>query len=182
MKRIKVLLLLIMVGILCGCSSKFEGTWCRFSDVPSTLIILNNDIDDESINNITAYIKTIPNLKSYDIIDKIEDSSKMITVYYKDEEGIDNYENEIKAFSNVARTKSTKLNQVVDKLTINNGKFVYDKDLNDLSAKEEKGSYKEDNNTLILDNNINFYFKDKFLCYDKECSMLLTKAKGSECQ
>ena len=182
MKRIKVLFLVVMVGVLCGCASKFEGTWCKFSDVPSTLIILNKDIDNDSINKITSFIKTLSNLKSYDIIDKIEESSKMITVYYKDEENIENINERYKTFNGVVSTRTTKLNQVVDKLVVKDKKFIYDKNLNDLTATETKGSYKEEGNTLVLDNDIKFYYKDKFLCYDISCSNLLTKAKGSDCQ
>ena len=181
MKRVKIGLLLISLIFLSGCSSKFEGIWCKYSDVATTLVILDNDISNDQINKLTDYIKTIENLKSYDIIDKIEDSSKMITIYYKNEDNIALYEERIKAFDGINKIKSTNVNEVVDKLIVKKNDYVLDKSLNDLSANEVKGTYKIENNTLILDNDIKFYYKNKYLCYDDACNSILTKSKTNDC-
>lgn len=181
MKRVKIFIILICLFLICGCSSKFEGTWCKYSDVATSLVILKNDINDNEINKITDYIKTIDNLKSYDIIDKIEEASKMITIYYKNEDNISSYEDKIKSFNGVDSIKSTKVNEVVDKLIIKKKEYIYDKSLNNLSATEDKGSYTIDNNTLILDNNTKFYYKNKYLCYDEMCNLVMTKSKTNDC-
>ena len=170
-----------MVGLVSSCSSKFQGTWCKYSDVPTSLVILDYDISEDSLNKITDYVKSIDNLKSYDIIDKIEDASRMVTIYYKNEENIENIQNDIKNFNGVRDIRYTSLNTVLDRLVIKRDAFIFDRNLNDLSASETSGTYNIDNNTLILDNNMEFYYKDKFLCYDKDCSSLLVKVKGSEC-
>ena len=181
MKRVKVILLLSALFIVSACSNKFEGTWCKYSDVATTLIILDENVTDKQIENITNYVKTIDSLKSYDIIDRIEEASKMITIYYKNDENIENYENNIKKYSGITKIKSSKVNEIVDKLVINKDNYVYDKSLNNLSANESKGSYKINNNTLILDSDVKFFYKNKFLCYDEGCNELLTKAKGNDC-
>ena len=181
MKRIKIVWLVICLILLSGCSSKFEGIWCKYSDVATSLVILNSDVSDNQILEITNYIKTIDNLKSYDIIDRIEEASKMITIYYKNEDNISKYEEKLVAFSGVTRVKSTKVNEVVDKLIVKKDSYIYDKSLNDLSANEVKGSYEIENNTLILDNNIKFYYKNKYLCYDEACNIILTKSKSNDC-
>lgn len=173
--------MLVVVIILCGCSNKFEGTWCKYSDVATTLVILSNDISNSDLNKITTYVGKITNLKSYDIIDKIEDASKMITIYYKDDNKIEDYEKELKKFNGVSNLKSSKMNTVVDKLVLKNSKYTFGRSLNSLSAEENSGSYKESGNTLTLDNGMNFYYKDKFLCYDEGCNELLSKAKGNDC-
>ncbi|MBR1417262.1 MAG: hypothetical protein IJ572_05565 [Bacilli bacterium] len=182
MKKLKVGFILLIGMVLSGCSSKFEGTWCRFSDVPSSLVILTDEISEIDLNNITSYINTITDLKSYDIIDKIENASKMITIYYKSDNNINDYEKSIKSYSGVVSIKSTMMNEVVDKLIISDKNYVYDKSLNNLSATETKGTYKTEGDKLSLDNGVDFYYKDKFLCYDKDCTGLLTKANGSDCQ
>ncbi len=181
MKRLKIFLLLLVVGMSTGCASKFQGTWCKFAMVPTSLVILDYDISESDLNNIVEYVKTIDNLKSFDVIEKIEEASKMITVYYKNEDNISNYQDNIKKYSGVRDIKYTSLDTVLDKLTIKRDSFIFDKGLNDLSASEITGTYVIENNTLKLDNNTEFYYKDKFLCYDKDCNEILTKAKGAEC-
>ena len=181
MKRVKLLLIVFSLILLCGCDNKFQGTWCRYSDVATTLVVLTDDISDKQINDITNYIKTISNLKSYDIIDKIEDASKMITIYYKSEDNIDEYEKMIKTFTGINSIKSTKVNEVVDKLVVKKDDYTLGRSLNNLTANEMSGKYKIDNNTLILDDNVKFYYKNKYLCYDQDCNSLLTKSKTNDC-
>ena len=175
MKRIKVLFLILGLVLLSGCGNKFEGTWCKYSDVATTLVILNNDIEDSQIDAITNYIK------SYDIIDRIEEASKMITVYYKSEENITTYENNIKEFNGVNKIKSTRVNEVVDKLVVKKEDYTLGRSLNNLTANEMSGKYKIENNTLLLDDNVKFYYKNKYLCYDEACNNVLTKSKTNDC-
>ena len=182
MKKIKVLLLMLFVIFLSGCASKFEGTWCKYSDIPSSLVILSSDISDDELRNVIDYISSIPDLKTYDVIDKIEEASIMITVYYTKDDNINNYDSSLRKYSKVKEVKSSRMNTVVDKLVIGKKDYVYDKSLNDLSASETKGSYTKENNKIILEDGSVFYYKDKFLCYDSSCNEILTKAKGSDCQ
>lgn len=181
MKRVKVLVLIFSVMLLCGCGNKFQGTWCKYSDVASTLIILNNDITDEQLNNLTSFIKEIANLKTYDIIDRIEDASKMITVYYKNEDNIQEHEDMIKTFSGISKVKSKPVNEVVDKLVVKKEDYTLGRSLNDFTANEMSGKYKIEKDTLLLDDDVKFYYKDKFLCYDKDCNSFLTKSKTNDC-
>jgi len=182
MKRIKLLGLIAIMFILCGCQSKYVGTWCRYSDTPTTLIIFNDNIEEDKINKLIDYVKTIEDLKSYDLIPIIEGSSRMLTLYYQKEDNIEKYEEEIKKFEGVSQTKSTKVNTPVDKLVIKgNNKYVYDTSLNNLSALEYSGKYEIDKNVLKLDNETKFYYKNNFLCYDKDCNTLLTKSKKNDC-
>jgi len=181
MKRVKILIIIFAIFILCGCDNKFHGTWCKYSDVATTLIILTDDVNDSQINEITSYIKTMPNLKSFDIIDKIEEASKMITIYYKNEDNISDYENKINTFGGISRIKSTRVNEVVDKLVVKKEDYILGRELNNLTANEMSGKYKIEDNTLILDDNIKFYYKNKYLCYDKDCNNVLTKSKTNDC-
>ena len=182
MKRIKILGLFLMLVLLTGCQSKYVGTWCRYSDVATTLVIFNDDVSDDQINSVIDYVKTISDLKSYDPIPMIEGASKMLTVYYNSEDNISTYEDNIKVMSGVRQTKSTKVNSPVDKLVVkSNKKYLYDTSLNNLSAMEYNGTYEIDKNELKLDNQMTFYYKNKFLCYDKDCNVILTKSKNLDC-
>lgn len=181
MKRVKVFILIFALIILCGCDNKFQGTWCKYNDVATTLIVLTNDVSEDQINKITDYIKKIENLKSYDIIDKIEEASKMITVYYKNEDNISEYESKIKTFDGINTVKSTRVNEVVVKLVVKKQDYTLGRSLNNLTANEMSGKYKIEDNTLILDDNVKFYYKNKYLCYDKECNNVLTKSKTNDC-
>ena len=181
MKRIKLLGLLAILMLTCSCASKYEGTWCKFADIDTSLVILSLDIEDDKLNAITSYVETIEDLKSYDVINKIEESSKMVTIYYKKEDNIKKYEDTLKGFDGVKEVKTSKVNTVVDKLKINNDRYVFDKDLDDFKASEVKGIFKEDGNTIILEDNTKFYYKNKFLCYDADCNNILTKSKNDTC-
>ena len=181
MKSFKVLLLVIIVCLVSGCASKFQGTWCKFAMTPSSLVILDFDISEEDLDRVIDYVSSLENLKRYDVIDKIEEASKMVTVYYKNEDNIEEYQNIIKSFSGVRDIKYTSLDAVLDKLVIKKDSYVYDSGMNDYSSAEVKGSYTIEDNTITLDNKMVFYYKNKFLCYDKDCSEILTKAKGAEC-
>lgn len=167
--------------LLCGCENKFQGVWCKYSDVASTLIVLKEDVEDLQINGITNYIKTIENLKSYDIIDKIEESSKMITIYYKTDEGISEYEKIFNTMEGISKIKSTRVNEVVDKLVVKKEDYTLGRELNNLTANEMSGKYKIEDNTLLLDDDVKFYYKNKYLCYDKDCNNVLTKSKTNDC-
>lgn len=181
MKRAKILLLIFGLILLCGCDNKFRGTWCKFSDVATTLIVLNEDVSDNQIDEITNYVKTIENLKSYDIIDKIEEASKMITIYYKNEDNISSYEEQLKTFGGISKIKSTRVNEVVDKLVVKKEDYTLGRSLNNLTAEEMSGKYKIEDNVLLLDDNVKFYYKNKYLCYDETCNNVLTKSKTSDC-
>ena len=181
MKRVKVLLFVFSLLLLCGCNNKFQGTWCKYSDVATTLIVLTNYASDYQIGEITKYIKALENLKSYDIIDKIEDSSKMITVYYKNEDNLDEYEKIIKTFGGINNIKTTRVNEVVDKLVVKKEDYILGRSLNNLTANEMSGKYKIENDVLLLDDNAKFYYKNKYLCYDKDCNNVLTKSKTNDC-
>ena len=181
MKRIKVLFLVMCIFMLSSCATKFQGTWCKYSDVATSLVILKQDISDSDLQKIVEYIKTIDNLKSFDVIDRIEEASKMITIYYKNEDNIKTYQDTILTYSGVESIKYTSMNTVLDKLVIKRDAYIYDKGLNDLDASEVSGTYNIENNKIILDNNMELYYKNKFLCYDLSCDDILTKAKGAEC-
>ncbi len=181
MKRVRILVLIFALIMLCGCDNKFQGTWCKYNDVATTLVILTNDISDNQIKEITNYINKIENLKSYDIIDKIEDASKMITIYYKNDDNILEYEKMIKTFTGIDSVKSTKVNEVVDKLVVKKEDYTLGRSLNNLTANEMSGKYKIENDELLLDDGVKFYYKNKYLCYDEYCNSVLTKSKTNDC-
>src|SRR5574344_314253 len=103
-----------MCFILSGCSKDFYGTWCLYTETPSSLVVLNNDVSDNDINNLKNYItKNITDLKSYDVIDSIENSNKMITIYYNSSENIANYQDKISSMSGVESVTQKNLNTTV---------------------------------------------------------------------
>ena len=181
MKRIKCLILMIMVGFICSCSNKIVGTWCLYTEIPSTLIILESNVTNEEIQVLNKYLDSLSNMKSHDLIEKIEDANKMINVYYTSKDNIDNYEEKIKTFKYVKSVENNMLNQAMEKLIITKSDYTYDTNMFSLDTKEYKGKYKFNNNILELEDSTKFYYKDKFLCYDNECNKILTKSKNNLC-
>ena len=182
MKKIKIFIMFICLVLLTGCNNKYYGTWCLYEEIASTLIVLNDNVTDSEINNIIKYIDTIPDLKSHDTIDKIDEANKMINVYYNSKDNLDEYENKLKTFSGVKKVENKMLNQAKEKLVITKKDYTYGTNMNSLSAKESKGIYNINNDSITLDNDTTMYYKDKFLCKDKDCNVILTKSKNNVCK
>ena len=181
MKGIKSIVLLMIVGLLCSCSNKIIGTWCLYTEVPSSLIILESTVTDQDIQELNKYLDSLSNIKSHDLIDRIEDANKMVNVYYTSKDNLDTYEKMIKTFKFVKKVENNMLNQAIEKLLIVGNDYTYSTNMLSLDTKEYKGIYKFNNNILELEDNTKFYYKDKFLCYDNECNKILTKSKSNLC-
>ena len=67
----KILTLIFMIMLLCGCS-KYEGTWCQKSEVFSTLVILEDNYTTKEYNNILDKVENLNYLRGFDIVDDIE--------------------------------------------------------------------------------------------------------------
>jgi hypothetical protein len=175
-------LILIMICLLCsGCKKDFAGTWCLYTETPSSLILLDNNINDNDLNNIKAYIESISNLKTYDVINNIEDANNMITIYYTSKDNISTYQDKIMIMNGVLSVKENDLNTPVEELTISSDNYTYGTKLDTIDASKKEGTYTINGNNLILDNNKSFYYKNKFLCYDKDCNTLMTKSSSNTC-
>jgi hypothetical protein len=181
-KNIKYFALIIMCFILSGCSKDFYGTWCLYTETPSSLVVLNNDVSDNDINNLKNYItKNITDLKSYDVIDSIENSNKMITIYYNSSENIANYQDKISSMSGVESVTQKNLNTTVEELDITNSSYSYGAKLDTLYAFKTDGTYKAKGNVITLDSNKKFYYKNNYLCYDENCDQFLIKSTSDTC-
>ena len=181
MKIKRVFLLLLGCMVITGCDAKFQGTWCRYTEVYSSNVILKEDATDLEIKSISKYIGTIGNLKSFDIIDEIENTKTMIAIYYKNNEKISDVEEYISKLDGVEKVESKTFKTATEKLVINKT-YTYGNNLDNVDALEESGSYEITDNQIILkENEKTFYYKDKYLCTDDSCSTILTKVKGKDC-
>ena len=182
MKKFYIGVLVLVVILLSGCGSKFKGTWCRYVEVPSSLVVLKAEVSEEEYQKILQYIGTITNLRSYDIVNDIEDATTLVNIYYMNEENIANYENDFRSLSGVSKVENKRISVVEDKLTINDKNYIFDTSLNSLAASEVKGNYNIKDDLLTLEGGTKFYFKNKFLCYDDACNKFLTKSIGATCK
>ena len=176
MRKCKLFVMVFMCLLLCGCKSKFDGTWCLYAETPSSLVILNNNVSDSELDNVVNYISKLKDMTSYDVIDNIESASKMINIYYSSKDNIDEYKNAIKNHNGVYSVENKMINKAKEKIVIDKKNYTYGKSLNTLYAIEEKGSLKKSRNEIELADNTKLYYKDKFLCIDKECSVIFTKS------
>ena len=175
--KLKVLILCLIVFILCGCSSKYNGTWCLYTEVPSSLIILDKDINDNNLKKITDYLDNISDLASYDIIDNIESASKMINVYYLKKDNIESYKTDISKLNGVYSFDNKMINKAKEKIIINGKYYTYDKELNTLYASEIKGKIKKNKKKITIDDK-EYFYKDNFLCADNECNTIFSKSNN----
>lgn len=183
MKYLKFLLVVSLCFLLTGCSKDYLGTWCLYTNTPSSLAVLDSDISLTDLNNIKNYIeKNIPDLSTYDVIDKIEDSNQMITIYYTKSDNISKYQEDLSSLNGITSVSEKELNTPVEKLDITSNNYTYGTQLDTIYALNTTGNYTIKNNTLTLDNNTLFYYKDSYLCYDESCSKFLTKSKTDTCE
>ena len=173
--KLKVFILSLIVFLLCGCSNKYNGTWCLYTEIPSSLIILNDDINESNLKTITNYLDKVSDLASYDIIDNIESASKMINVYYIKKDNIDSYKNDISKLKGVKSVENKMINKAKEKIIIAGKYYTYDKELNTLYASEKKGKISKDKKSIIIDD-VKFFYKDNFLCNDVDCNTIYSKS------
>lgn len=166
-----------MTILLCGCQNKFNGTWCLYTEVPSSLIIFNDNVSDSDVGTITNYLDTLKDVSSFDLIDNIESANKMLNIYYFNKDNIESYKEKISKYSFVKSVENKMINKAKEKIVINDKSFVYGKNLNTLYAVEIKGSIKTKKDTLTLDGT-DFYYKDKFICGDLECNTIYSKSNN----
>ena len=175
MSKIKIFVLGLFLILLCGCESKFEGTWCLYNEVASSLIIINSNASNTDFDNLTSYLNSIKEITSYDIIDGIESADKMINIYYNSKDKAEEYKEKLSKYKAVKSIENKMLNKADEKIVIRDKNYTYGKNLSGLAAKETKGTIKTKGNEVTICNNT-FYYKDSFLCKDKECSVIFTKS------
>src|SRR5574344_779809 len=181
MKKIKLLSLLLACLCICGCSKKYMGTWCLYTDTPTSLIILKSDVSDSDLTKIKAYIESLSDLKSYDVIPKIEDANQMINVYYQNDENTAKYLAKLSAMSGVESVTNDIKNIATDSIKITSKDYTYGTKLDTKYAFETTGTYKISGNVLTLDSQKKLYYKDSYLCLDETCNTLFSKVSGDSC-
>ena len=62
MSKFKIIIIGLLTLSLCGCKTKFEGTWCLYNEVATTLIILKDDVSNTDIDNLTSYLNTLEDI------------------------------------------------------------------------------------------------------------------------
>ena len=179
MKYLKHLSLVLIVVLLCGCQNKYNGTWCLYTEIPSTLVILKDKYNEDDYKKIEKYLKSLSNMSSYDLIDNIESANKMINIYYTNKENIDVYKDVLSKNNAVKSVENKMINKAKEKIIIKRKKYTYGKELNTLYASETKGKLSINNNTITLDDTTNLYYKDNFLCKDIDCNTIFTKSNNN---
>lgn len=181
MKNIKYILIVSLCFLLTGCSKNYIGTWCLYTQTPSSLIVLSNDITDGDLASLKSFIENdITDLKTYDVLDKIENSNQMITIYYTSSDNIHKYQDIISTLNGVDSVTEKELNTTVEELDITNDEYTYGTQLDSIYASNSNGNYTIKDNTITIDNK-KFYYKDSYLCYDETCSKFLTKSTNNTC-
>lgn len=178
----KMLLLIFCTLILTGCN-KFKGTWCRYTETYSHLLILEDDIKEEELNNIKKVVEKIPEKKSYDVIDDIENGNTVLTIYYTNKTDLDKNSPSLKGLAGISKIETKSFIIPSQKLVIKDNQYEYGYDLDNIGSSIEIGEYKIENDMLTLKmSNKNFYYKNKFLCTDANCNFFLQKSKNNECE
>ena len=67
-------------------------------------------------------------------------------------------------------------------LVIKNSKYTYGTNLDNVDAISKEGSLEfKDDKVYLKDNDVTYYYKDKMLCTDLDCSSVLIKSKKKTC-
>ena len=85
MDNIKKIILVLGVILLCGCS-KIDGAWCSYTETFSSLVITSDDITQEQLNNVVKTISKLENLKSYDVVEYLDNGNPVINIYFLNKE------------------------------------------------------------------------------------------------
>lgn len=172
----KILVLIISVLCLTGCN-KFKGTWCRSTEVFGTIVVTKTGVTRKQITNIENTIKEFGNYKSYDIIDSIEKGNTSITIYFNESSKANELIDLVKNLDGVDKAEKKSFVVTSEKLEVKSkNKFIYSTNLDNVDALVENGEYTlNDDGTLSIYGDRNFYLKDKFVCTDADCNNILRK-------
>ena len=67
-------------------------------------------------------------------------------------------------------------------MVIKNSKYTYGTNLDNVDAISKDGSLEfKDDKVYLKDNDVTYYYKDKMLCTDLDCSSVLIKSKKKTC-
>lgn len=182
--RKKILVLIITLLCLTGCN-KFKGTWCRSTEVFGTIVVTKTGTTAKQITNIENKIKEFGNYKSYDVIDSIEKGNTSITIYFNESSKANELINIVKDLDGVDKAEKKSFVVTSEKLEIKSkNQFTYSTNLDNVDALVENGEYTlNDDNTLSIYGDRNFYLKDKFVCTDVDCNNILRKkSKTNTCK
>lgn len=181
MDNIKKIILLLGVILLCGCS-KVDGTWCSYTETFSSLVITSDDITQEQLNNVVKTISKLENLKSYDVVEYLDNGNPVINIYFLNKEGMNNSESLLNNLKGVSRVEKKSFEVPSTSLVIKNSKYTYGTNLDNVDAISKDGSLEfKDDKVYLKDNDVTYYYKDKMLCTDLECSSVLIKSKKKTC-
>jgi len=180
----KLLILLVSILMLCGCN-KFSGTWCRSTEVFGVIIVTTSDITDSELSNIESIIKASGTYKTYDVLDDIKKANTSITIYFKESSLADDLVTSLDGVDGIEKTEKKSFIVTSEKLEVKKkNQYTYSTNLDNEDSNVTSGTWVlNDDGTLTIDGPLTFYYKDKFVCSDKDCTNILTKkSKTNKCE
>ena len=189
----KILLILILLLVLTGCNNKYVGYWCKYNEVATIVVLLNDDITEEQKKNIeekaSDYVNyTGSSYYSKEDYKKVLDNDDIYATYvlsFSSFESIGTYIKEIKTLPGVkdAKQSNAKSNMSLYELKSNNT-YSY-KDSDEAKGKDIiEGKYKISKGIIKFTPNDGgkvklLYIKNDRLCEDTDCNIIYSNGKDN---
>lgn len=182
MKKIRLVILMIGILIITGCS-KLEGTWCTYTETYSSLVLTDNSITSEQLDNIKKVVANLEYLKSFDVVDDLESGNPVINIYFNVKEGMDNSEALLNNLKGVKRVEKKSFEIPKEKLIIDKNSYVYGTNLDNVDAFLNEGEAILNKDEVYLkEDDLTFYYRDNLLCKDLECNNTFQKSRNKDCK
>ena len=114
-KRINIVLLFVLTLLLTGCSNKYQGYWCQYTETATIDVQLEYDVTEEQKAAIEAKISSFDNIASMNHYSREDYAEELNTSI----ENIDVHENYVLLFNSI-----DSIGTYVDELAELDGVFV----------------------------------------------------------
>lgn len=196
MKKIRnILILLLLVLLTSACNNKYVGYWCKYNEVSTIVVLLNDDITEDEKKAIETKASEYDNLSGSNYYSKEDYKTKIGTsddIYatyvfsFSSYDSIGTYVDELKNMSGVksAEQSNAKSNMALYELK-SNGTYTY-KDSDEATKQDViEGKYKISKGIIKFTPNDSskkvklLYTKNDRLCEDTDCNTIFSSGKDN---
>lgn len=197
-KRINIVLLFVLTLLLTGCSNKYQGYWCQYTETATIDVQLEYDVTEAQKAAIEAKISSFDNIASMnhysreDYAEELNTSIENIDVHenyvllFNSIDSIGTYVDELAELDGVFVALQSNAKTNISLYNIKkNGQYTFTDSDEALESDLVKGKYKIKTGVITFTPDMKdaktklLYIKDGHLCGDVECTQIYAKTDST---
>lgn len=197
-KIINILILVMMIITLSGCSNEYKGYWCNYDENSTIVVLLKKEHKESDKTKIEKKIDEFENVSSMNFYSKedyaqeLGEDADTIDIYdtyvisFDSMDSIGTYIEELEKMDGVASAEQSSAKSNISLYFIDNWNKYTFTDSDEANTQDiEKGKYKIKKGVIIFTpENTNakqkmLYTKDGHLCGNADCTEIFAKSNSS---